>query len=48
MSVPSVIPFSFENHPVRVLIINGEPWFVAKTYVQYCTSLIQVRINCIR
>ncbi|WP_272898738.1 BRO-N domain-containing protein, partial [Xylella fastidiosa] len=30
MSVPSVIPFSFENHPVRVLIINGEPWFVAK------------------
>ncbi|WGZ33592.1 BRO-N domain-containing protein [Xylella fastidiosa] len=30
MSAPAIIPFSFENHPVRVLIINGEPWFVAK------------------
>jgi prophage antirepressor-like protein len=25
-----IIPFSFENKPVRVIIQNGEPWFVAK------------------
>ncbi|RRE78961.1 hypothetical protein EAO21_29250 [Klebsiella pneumoniae] len=22
--------FLFENHPVRVVLVNGEPWFVAK------------------
>ncbi|USS95290.1 hypothetical protein M5J15_12320 [Serratia symbiotica] len=25
----SVIPFSFENHLVRPIIINDEPWFIA-------------------
>lgn len=25
----SIIPFSYADHPVRVIQINGEPWFVA-------------------
>jgi prophage antirepressor-like protein len=24
-----IIPFSFENHPVRAITIEGDPWFVA-------------------
>lgn len=26
----SMIPFSFESHSIRVLTVNGLPWFVAK------------------
>lgn len=26
--VPNITPFSYEDHEVRVLDINGEPWFV--------------------
>ena len=25
----NIIPFSFENHSVRTLVINDQPWFVA-------------------
>lgn len=25
-----LIPFYFENHPIRIIIIDGMPWFVAK------------------
>ena len=27
--MPNIIPFSFENHSVRSLIIDDQPWFVA-------------------
>ncbi|MDU1416816.1 MAG: BRO family protein [Veillonella sp.] len=29
MNALSVFSFQ-ENHPVRVVLVNGEPWFVAK------------------
>ncbi len=27
--MPNVIPFSFDQHPVRVVELDGQPWFVA-------------------
>lgn len=30
MTNPAVIPFAFEDHLVRVVMRDGEPWFVAK------------------
>ncbi|WGM00540.1 BRO-N domain-containing protein [Arsenophonus nasoniae] len=30
MTKSSVIPFSFENYSVRIIVIDGQPWFVAK------------------
>lgn len=27
--MPNVIPFSFDQHPVRVVELEGQPWFVA-------------------
>lgn len=28
--MPNIIPFSFENHSVRSVVIGGQPWFVAQ------------------
>ncbi|MBG6243638.1 MAG: hypothetical protein EKE20_18450, partial [Candidatus Symbiopectobacterium sp. Dall1.0] len=36
MTALSTTPFTFENHIVRTIIINDEPWFVAK---DVCDSL---------
>ncbi|MBG6243554.1 MAG: hypothetical protein EKE20_17955, partial [Candidatus Symbiopectobacterium sp. Dall1.0] len=30
MTLPAFTSFSFENHEVRTIVINGEPWFVAQ------------------
>lgn len=30
MTALAISPFTFENHPVRILLKNGEPWFVAQ------------------
>ena len=30
----ALIPFSFENREIRVVTIDGEPWFVAKDIVE--------------
>ncbi|MGG2143632.1 hypothetical protein [Symbiopectobacterium sp. RP] len=32
----SVMPFSFEYHQVRTVIIGGEPWFVALKAAAWC------------
>lgn len=29
MNTAQVIPFQFDTHPVRTLLIDGQPWFVA-------------------
>lgn len=34
MSEKNITPFSFEDQAVRVVTINGEPWFVAKDVVE--------------
>ncbi|MGL9751472.1 MAG: BRO-N domain-containing protein [Symbiopectobacterium sp.] len=34
--ISTITPFSFEEHEVRAVIINGEPWFVA---VDICNAL---------
>ncbi|WP_220098832.1 BRO-N domain-containing protein [Candidatus Sodalis endolongispinus] len=34
--ISAITPFSFEEHEVRAVIINGEPWFVA---VDLCNAL---------
>ncbi len=30
MKHSAVVPFQFNEHPVRTVVRNGEPWFVAK------------------
>jgi hypothetical protein len=35
-SASALIPFAFESHAVRIIIREGEPWFVATVmYVQH-------------
>ncbi|WP_074013353.1 Bro-N domain-containing protein [Candidatus Sodalis sp. SoCistrobi] len=36
MTALAVTPFSFENHEVRTVVINGEPWFIAS---DVCSAL---------
>ena len=33
-SVTKPTPFDFEDHPVRIIVIDGEPWFVAADVCQ--------------
>jgi prophage antirepressor-like protein len=35
MPTAQVVPFHFEFHEVRTLIIDGNPWFVAKDVCEY-------------
>ncbi len=37
MTKSSVIPFSFENYSVRIIVIDEQPWFVA--------NVILIKIN---
>lgn len=30
----NIVPFDFKGNPVRVIEINGEPWFVGKDVAQ--------------
>ena len=36
MQAPQITPFQFDDHEVRTLLIDGEPWFVV---VDLCKAL---------
>lgn len=40
MNALSVFSFQ-ENHPVRVVLVNGEPWFVAKDICEALSTKLE-------
>ncbi|WP_339058327.1 BRO-N domain-containing protein [Candidatus Regiella endosymbiont of Tuberolachnus salignus] len=36
MNNTSVIPFTFESHVIRIVVVNGDPWFIV---VDVCSAL---------
>lgn len=45
----NVIPFSFDQHPVRVVELDGQPWFVAKDVaivLGYADTAKAVKAHC--
>lgn len=45
----NVIPFSFDQHPVRVVELDGQPWFVAKDVaivLGYADTAKAVKTHC--
>lgn len=49
--MPSLIPFNFEKHSVRAVIVNDEPWFVGKDVAAalgYADEAQAIKDNCRR
>ena len=43
----ALMPFAFESHAIRVVMVDGEPWFVGKD-VAIALDYVWNSIDCIR